>query len=243
MGECLQNNRYHYAGSELEIAREAKNWKTYFCNLIEQYLGNEVLEVGAGMGGTTKVLCKNHHKHWVCLEPDIQLASTIQDFISQGELPNFCLVKNGTLIDLKNSDQFDSLIYIDVLEHIKDDKNEVYLATNYLKIGGYLIILCPAHQWLFTSFDLALGHYRRYDKETLLSIMPDNLDCQKLNYLDSVGILASLGNRFFLKSSNPTSKQIQFWDTLMVPLSTKIDPLIRYSLGKSILGIWKKINN
>ncbi|XTZ12089.1 MAG: methyltransferase type 12, partial [cyanobacterium endosymbiont of Rhopalodia inflata] len=109
--------------------------------------------------------------------------------------------------------------------------------------GGYLIILCPAHQWLFTPFYLALGHYRRYDKQTLLSIMPDNLDCQKLNYLDSVGILASLGNRFFLKSSNPTSKQIKLWDTLMVPLSIKIDPLISYSLGKSILGIWKKINN
>ena len=73
--------------------------------------------------------------------------------------------------------------------------------------------------------------------------MPDNLDCQKLNYLDSVGVLASLGNRLLLKSSSPTPKQIKFWDTLMVPLSKKIDPLISYSLGKSILGIWKKVNN
>ena len=44
------NNDYRYIGSELEIAREAKNWKNYFCSLIYQYLGNEVLEVGAGMG-------------------------------------------------------------------------------------------------------------------------------------------------------------------------------------------------
>ncbi len=240
MGDCLPNNQYQYVGSELEIAREAKNWKTYFCSLIYPYLGNEVLEVGAGMGGTTQVLCQNHHKRWICLEPDTELASVIQDLIEQGDLPNYCLVKNGTLIDLDGSEKFDSLIYIDVLEHIKEDKDEVKLAINYLKKGGCLIILCPAHQWLFTPFDIAIGHYRRYNKQSLLSIMPENLDCQKLRYLDCIGVLASLGNRLLLKSSHPTLQQIKFWDDLMVPLSTKIDPLIGYSLGKSILGIWQK---
>ncbi|WP_241392633.1 SAM-dependent methyltransferase [Rippkaea orientalis] len=240
MADFVDNNEYQYVGSELEIAREATNWKNYFCSLIYPYLGNEVLEVGAGMGGTTKVLCKSHHKRWLCLEPDAQLASIIDDSINQKDLPNCCLVKNGTLIDLESSEKFDSLVYIDVLEHIKDDIHETNLATNYLKPGGNLIILCPAHQWLFTPFDSALGHYRRYNKKTLSLVIPEYLICQKLMYLDSIGTLASLGNRLLLKSSQPTLQQIKFWDRVMVPLSTQIDPLIGYSFGKSILGIWQK---
>ncbi|HAC65625.1 MAG TPA: methyltransferase type 12, partial [Cyanothece sp. UBA12306] len=192
------------------------------------------------LGATTKVLCKNNHKRWICLEPDSQLAEIIRNSIKRGELPQYCLVKNGTLINLEESSRFDSLVYIDVLEHIKDDQYEVQLATNYLKKGGNLIILCPAHQWLFTSFDTALGHYRRYNKQTLSSVITENLKCQRLIYLDSMGTLASLGNRLLLRSSRPTLKQIKFWDRFMVPLSTKIDLLIRYSFGKSILGIWQK---
>lgn len=240
MGDFLADNQYQYVGSELEIAREARNWKTYFCSLIYQYLGDEVLEVGAGMGGTTQILCKSNHRRWLCLEPDPDLAQVISNSIDQGYLPDFCWVKNGTLKDLEEIEKFDSLVYIDVLEHIKNDRDEIQLASNYLKQGGYLIILCPAHQWLFTPFDQALGHYRRYNKKTLSSIMPDTLNCQQLIYLDSVGSLASLGNRLLLKSASPTPQQIKFWDRVMVPWSMKIDPLIRYSLGKSILGIWQK---
>ena len=129
---------------------------------------------------------------------------------------------------------------MDVLEHIKDDFSEVKTVTQHLSVGGYLVVLAPAHQWLFTPFDRAIGHYRRYNKKSLASLMPKSLDCIKLIYLDSVGLIASLGNRFVLKSKTPTKQQIQLWDKAMVPLSKSIDPLLQYSLGKSVLGIWQK---
>jgi hypothetical protein len=59
-------------------------------------------------------------------------------------------------------------------------------------------------------------------------------------YLDSVGMLASMGNRFVLNSGMPTSRQLWVWDKLMVPVSRLIDPVIRYTLGKSVLGVWEK---
>ena len=58
--------------------------------------------------------------------------------------------------------------------------------------------------------------------------------------MDSVGMLASLGNRLLLKSAMPTAQQIAVWDRLMVPLSRLADPLLLHTLGKSVLGVWTR---
>ena len=55
-------------------------------------------------------------------------------------------------------------------------------------------------------------------------------------------MLASLGNRLVLQRSMPSQRQIAVWDRLMVPLSRLIDPLLGYSLGKSVLAVWRKTN-
>ncbi|MBE9166029.1 class I SAM-dependent methyltransferase [Pleurocapsales cyanobacterium LEGE 06147] len=229
-----------YIGSELKLFREAYNWKAYWSSLIRAYIGAEVLEVGAGIGGTTEVLCKGDRKRWVCLEPDPMLASILNCSIIKDYLSECCEVKIGTLLDLDREDMFNSIIYIDVLEHIKNDRAETRLAASHLRDGGFLIVLVPSHQWLFTPFDRAIGHYRRYNKKMLSAIIPETVECVSLRYLDSIGLLASLGNRLILKSKMPSRKQILFWDRVMVPLSRKLDPLFQYSLGKSLLGIWRK---
>lgn len=231
---------YSYIGSELELFARALNWKAYCSQLITRYLGSEVLEVGAGIGSTTKSLCKGEQKRWLCLEPDPVLVKQLMSTTTNSNFPPCCEGKLGTLANLSSEELFDSIIYMDVLEHIQDDRSEVKLATKHLKNNGFLIILSPAHQWLYTPFDEAIGHYRRYSKKNLSALMPDNLNCIRLMYLDSIGLLASSGNRFLLKSKMPTRQQIAVWDKMMVPLSRKVDPLLRYSLGKSILGIWQK---
>lgn len=229
-----------YIGSELELFREAHNWKAYWSLLIRAYIGNEVLEVGAGIGGTTEVLCKGNQRRWVCLEPDPMLADILNSSIIKGCFSESCEVKIGTLLDLDREELFDSIIYIDVLEHIQNDRAETRFAASHLRDGGFLVVLAPAHQWLFTPFDRSIGHYRRYNKKMLSAIIPETLECISLRYLDSIGLLASLGNRFILKSKMPSKKQILFWDRVMVPLSRKLDPLLQYSLGKSLVGVWRK---
>lgn len=231
-----------YIGSELELFSKAYNWKNYYSEKIQRYLGCTVLEVGAGIGGTTKSLYRKDQNHWVCLEPDPVLANQIQLSIDSGHFPQGCEVKLGTLTDLNQKETFDSIIYIDVLEHIKQDAAEVELAAKHLKTDGTLIILSPAYQWLFTPFDAAIGHYRRYNKTRLSAVIPENFQCVKLLYLDSFGLIASLGNRFVLKSKMPSEKQIMVWDKLMIPISRLLDPLLNYSVGKSVLGIWRKQN-
>lgn len=226
-------------GSELQIFSKAVNWKTYIRRIIRPYIGFSVLEVSAGIGGTTQVLYTSQCQSWLCLEPDFKMVQELQANLIEANFEK-CQVKGGTLRELLPENQFDTILYIDVLEHIKADRDELKLAMTRLQQGGRIIVLSPAYQWLFTPFDEAIGHYRRYTKRTLSALTPSGLTLQRIIYIDCVGLLASLANQLFLKSKMPTVSQIKLWDRIMVPFSKQVDPFIGYSLGKSVLGVWQK---
>jgi SAM-dependent methyltransferase len=231
---------FSYIGSELELFQHATNWKKYYASLIRPFFGTEVLEVGAGIGATTQALCAGGYERWICLEPDKNLAAEIDAKLARGELPKYCQTMTVTLAEMEAEEKFDSIIYIDVLEHIEHDAEEIRAAARHLKDGGHLIILSPAHQFLYTPFDKAIGHYRRYNKKTLSAVIPAELETVRLIYLDSIGAFASLANKIALQQSMPTLKQILLWDRKLVPVSTFFDPLIRHYVGKTIVGVWRK---
>jgi SAM-dependent methyltransferase len=232
----MQDSRYR--GTELQLFQYARNWKGYFGKFIKPYLHGDVLEVGAGIGETTKLLCDGTQSSWCCLEPDKEFAATIHYKVVNGYLPKCCEVKNGYSSDLRGMRTFDVVVYIDVLEHISDDKEEIIIARELVKSGGYIIVLVPAHQWLYNSFDKTIGHRRRYSEKQLQAIFPDGMKNKMLKHLDSVGLLASLGNTILLKKGRPSKSQILFWDRLLVPLSIIVDRFLGFFLGKSILGVW-----
>jgi SAM-dependent methyltransferase len=149
-------------------------------------------------------------------------------------------VATGTIGDLSADAKFDAILYLDVLEHIKDDCRELARAGVRLKPGGVLIVLAPAHPFLYTPFDRAIGHFRRYTRSTLQASVPVALQVTKLVYLDAAGMLASAANRLLLRRAMPTERQILTWDRLLVPISRLVDPLFAGRLGKSVLGIWHK---
>jgi SAM-dependent methyltransferase len=231
---------YAYVGTELELFSAATVWKSYFRRHIEPFLGARVLEVGAGIGGTTKLLCSPRQDAWTCLEPDAELARELGQAVKRGELPEICQIVIGTLGEVPPSTLFDTVLYIDVLEHIEGDRGELEHAAAHLKPGGHLVVLGPAHPRLFSPFDRAIGHYRRYTRSSLRALAPKGLVMVRSIYLDSVGLLASLGNSLILSQSMPGPRQIAVWDKIMVRCSRLVDPLLGYSLGKSVLSVWKR---
>jgi 2-polyprenyl-3-methyl-5-hydroxy-6-metoxy-1,4-benzoquinol methylase len=233
------DDRYSYVGTELDLFAGAVHWKSYLARQIQPYLGPEVLELGAGIGATTRYLCRGTHTRWVCLEPDPDLAVRLTQAIEANNLPACCKPAVGTLVDSSDLGEFDTLLYIDVLEHIEDDRDELVRAAGRLKSGGHLVVLSPAHPWLYTPFDAAIGHYRRYTKQTMKAVAPDSLELVRLRYLDAVGMAASLANRVLLRQAMPSRGQIALWDNIMVRLSRLVDPVLGYALGKSVLGVWK----
>lgn len=228
-----------YGGTELEFFADARNWKTYWRSHLARYVRGDVLEVGAGIGANTVWLCGDEVRRWVCLEPDPGLAARASE--RTRHLQDRREVITGTLAGLDERERFDSILYLDVLEHIDDDRSELARAATLLRPGGALVVLAPAYQWLFSSFDHAIGHRRRYSKKTLAEVMPGRLIPEKLVYLDSAGLLASVANRFLFQVAQPTRTQIKLWDSLLVPCSRWIDSLLRHSVGKSILAVWRRV--
>ncbi len=225
---------FDYVGGELALFENAVRWKSYWRRQIAGYIAGDVLEVGAGMGANTEMLTGLPHRSWTCVDPDAALAAQI---ISKTTA--LVTVVTGTIQE--TSGKFDTILYIDVLEHIEDDAAEVVRAAARLRPGGHLIVLSPAHQNLYTPFDQAIGHYRRYSLQSLKAAAAKAMElrAEKLIYLDSVGLIASAANRVLLRQSMPTRQQILAWDRLMIPLSRLLDPCLGWQVGKSVLGIWK----
>ncbi len=227
-----------YVGSELELFHDALVWKRYLARFLRGAIAGEVLEVGAGIGGTTRVLCNASLRRWLALEPDPALGERIEAERRRASFPCRVDVVVGTLADLPAMERFDTILYIDVLEHIADDHAELSRAAERLRPGGRLIVAAPAHAWLYSEFDRAIGHHRRYTAKDLRRLTPAELTLCRICYLDSVGTLASLSNRLLLRQPNPSRRQIEFWDRFLVPLSRLLDPLLRYHFGKTVVAIW-----
>jgi len=235
------NKPYNYPGEELRLFEKAKKWKEYFAEKIKPYIQGNVLEAGAGMGETTPYLLTNHVNSWTSLEPDENLFAILQKKITSDNLPTSWKAQHGTLSILPSDAQFNTILYIDVLEHIEDDHGELAKAVSHLKDGGHLIVLSPAFQMFYSPFDKAIGHHRRYTKKTLRKVVSiTELEEKRMFYMESTGAFLLMLNKYLLKMKYPTKNQIGFWQTVLVPVSKLLDKILFYRFGKTIVGIWQK---
>ena len=228
-----------YESDELELFKDAENWSRYLVAQIAPHLRDRVIEVGAGIGTRTQSLCR-FATEWIALDPDAEQIHQIEEKQRKGEILPHVHAVVGDLSEQSTDVLADSIIYVDVLEHIEDDAAELDLALRHLKVGGRLVVLSPAHQWLYSEFDKSIGHFRRYNAESLRALAPIGAEEIQMRMLDSAGVLASSLNKFFLKNEMPTSKQIALWDKGLVRVSRRIDSLLGYKVGKSILAVWER---
>jgi len=229
-----------YRGEELALFALATNWKKYWATVLARYVTGNVAEVGAGLGANTLMMWSAARTEgWCCIEPDPLMANHLEQMQRLGQLPERCVVHSGILSDISRTLRFDTIVYIDVLEHIEDDCRELSEAAAHLNEGGRIVVLGPAWQHLFTPFDHQIGHFRRYTKQRLCKTMTD-LEVEDAFYLDSVGYFASLMNKVLMRQSIPTRSQVLMWDTLMIPISRVLDRIICRQLGRSVVGAWRK---
>ncbi len=232
-------NDFQYVGSELVLFAAVHNWKSYWSRQLQPYISGDVLEVGAGIGSNTPFLDWGGNGRWICLEPDARLTAQLSERLAQANNGRSYESICGTILSLGEGPQFDTIIYIDVLEHIEDDRGELERAASLLRTGGRILVLSPAHQRLFTPFDAAIGHFRRYNRTMLQSISPASLRLERIIYLDSAGLLLSTANLLLLRQSMPTKRQLRVWDNLVIPVSRILDKCLFHSVGKTIVGIWR----
>lgn len=232
-------NKYTYVGDELALFAAVVNWKRYWSSSVRPYIRGNVLEVGAGIGANTSYIDVGERQDWVCLEPDIVMAEQLRANIASITEEKPYEIVCGTLSDI-GVRLFDTILYIDVLEHIDNDSAELASASQHLSEGGHLIVLAPAHQALYSAFDVALGHFRRYNANSLRAAAPPDVSLERVWYLDFGGLFLSAGNRFLFRQSIPTRAQLAFWDQWIVPASKIVDRLVLHRFGKTVVAVWKK---
>ena len=222
-----------YDGFELEHFDSAYNFRKYQLFLIKDYISDKFLEVGPGKGGFTFFYGNLVNKPML-IEPEKKLYKILKKNLKKKKF----IIRNCTIDKINN--KFDTIIYFDVLEHIKNDIKEVSIASKKVKKNKYLIFNVPAYQSLYSNFDKSVGHHKRYNKKDFLKISKKTgLKIEKLIYYDSIGFLFLILNRVFsLKQSNLKNK-LYLWN-LLIPLSRLIDFLTFNKFGKSLLCIFKK---
>ena len=229
-----------YVGGELELFARAHNWKRYWSQALGRHVRGRVLDVGAGLGASARLFARHPGiASWLALEPDPALAAQMRAG-EPAEYPPGFEVAEGTLATLDAAREFDTILYIDVLEHIEGDRDELARAARQLAPGGRIVVLSPAHGFLYSRFDAAIGHVRRYNRASLRAAVPAGLEVERMQYLDSVGLLASLGNRLLLRAAQPSPWQIAAWDGWMVPPSRLLDPLLFNRVGKTIIAVLRR---
>jgi hypothetical protein len=222
-----------YDGFELDHFDLASNFRKYQISLIAKFINGKFLEVGAGKGGLIPFY-ENLIKDITIIEPEKKLYKILKKNYSSRRLK----IRNQTIKNIKR--KYDTIIYYDVLEHIKDDLYETKLAAKKLNKNGYLIFSVPAYQIFYSSFDKSVGHFKRYNKQDFIKLgKKTGLKIEKLAYYDSMGFLFLVLNKLLsLKQTNLKNK-IYLWNLLM-PISKLIDHLTYNKFGKSLLCVFKK---
>lgn len=143
---------YHYPGAELELFSQARRWKAYWASQVSPFVQGDVLDAGAGQGNNLEILLSPHCRSWTALEPDGNLLGNISRLGAVARDPRLKPVVGTTELLLASASppDFDTILYIDVLEHIEDDMGEFRRAAQLLRPGGSLVVLSPAHPF-FTA--------------------------------------------------------------------------------------------
>ena len=168
----LSSDIYKDSGPEvLDALANAPRFNRWMADVIRPYLGASVLEIGAGMGNLTRHLARRR-KRYIATDIDGEHLARLQTRLQHR--PNLEIRR----LDLTDGAQFqalagqmESVVCLNVVEHVADDLQALGNIHTVLAPGGRAVILVPQGQWAFGALDESLGHHRRYSREQLRARM------------------------------------------------------------------------
>ena len=218
--------------TNLETMAVAVNYNDNICTLLEKFLPNDelVLDFGAGTGLFASKLNRLGYKVDV-LEPESKLSEQLK-------LQGF---NSFTDLHIIPNSKYHAIYSLNVLEHIDDDLDVLRVLSSKLSEDGILILYLPALPFLYSSMDARVGHYRRYTKKGLKTLLTNaDFAVDKIWYGDCLGIIGTLLFKLNFRSSGEISqKTLKFYDSYIFPISRILDKFLSPFLGKNIWAVAK----
>lgn len=242
MSKTKEPENFEYEGVDLEAMMLADNYYSWIASTIEPYVGKKVVEVGAGVGSFSKFTDSLKPEAMLLVEPSKNTFRILKENTKSFDTPTKTV--NGYLTthaDEVKKFQPDTFIYINVMEHVKDDNAEIKTAANLLENKGHIIIFVPALMALYSNFDKSIDHYRRYTKKSLRKLCEEQgLEVVKLNYMDMPGILPWWFSFVVMKRTKLVPALVKMYDGFCVPIIRFFEGFMPAPVGKNVLIIARK---
>jgi SAM-dependent methyltransferase len=236
---------FAYAGRELEAMDCAYNYHCWILEIFKPFLGRRLVEVGAGLGSFSQLIVAQHRCQTLSLvEPSQSMY--------EGLVTNAARLGTDTLVDtyhgtfaevapLLKAKSPDSIIYVNVLEHIAADEAELETIQRTLVAGGHVFLFVPALPWLYGAFDERVGHQRRYRKQELEDkLRRAGFKTVLSSYFDITGIGPWWLKYCLLRSSSMEAGGVKLYDRFIVPAARRFETFIAPPIGKNLIIVAEK---
>lgn len=231
-----------YVGKDLEAMSFAENYHRWILDEFRPFIGQNVVEVGAGTGDFSRLLLDEAPKTLTLVEPSDMFEQLSRNLDSKTIKINFYKDIFAEIADKISHDHPpDTILYVNVLEHIEDDANELRLIHRSLSSHGKALVFVPALQQLYGEFDRHIGHFRRYTKRELVQKAEDaGFKILVAKYFDFAGIVPWFVKYKVFRSSTLSGDSVKLYDKFAVPVNRILESIIQPPLGKNLLLVCEK---
>jgi SAM-dependent methyltransferase len=230
---------------ELGELSEAGHFTSWIAEALRPALGQRVLDVGAGFGALSRTLAEQSPQRTVlAIEPAANVYSTLVERCAGYASIETRQVTSHDLAESKARERaaFDTVLYVNVLEHIRDDAAELRTAFELVAPGGALGLFVPAMPSLYGSLDYKSGHYRRYTPRQLAELVRHaGFVDVSVRYLDPIGVVPYWVMYTLLDVQRLGSMSSRGYDRVLVPLGRKLERVLpRPPFGKNLVAVARR---
>jgi 2-polyprenyl-3-methyl-5-hydroxy-6-metoxy-1,4-benzoquinol methylase len=207
-------------------------------------LKGDILEIGSGLGTFSEKIITDMSpaSHITLTDISSSYLEKLQKKFSSNKNVSVSRLDLNCKADYDKIgyEKFDSIVALNVLEHVQNDEFALQQLYNMLKNEGTLILLVPCHKFLYNIIDTQVGHFRRYTKKELeYKVSKTRLIIQQIFYFNMLGIVGWYLNGNLAKNANINSTASRIFDRL-VPLSQHLERILRKKIGLSIICYLRK---
>lgn len=218
----------------------AVNYSRWILERLRPFIGKHIVEVGAGMGSFSQMLLETQPDSMTLLEPSPELFPVLTRRLPQIDTRGIAHTRPATLAQAFSGAnaprQPDTAIYVNVLEHIEDDEQELRSLHSILPASGRLLVFVPANRWLMGTMDHQLRHFRRYTLDELTTkCRSAGFRIQLAEYFDAIGIVPWWLKYCLFKSDHMEPTAVELYDRLIVPISRALERIVTPPIGKSVI--------
>lgn len=232
-------DEFNYSGSELDALAQARNYYCWVLGKFEPSLGSTVIEVGAGIGTFSSFLLSlSQVRKLIAIEPAANTYPVLAERFGTNPRVE---TRYGYLKDHSKAIIGDSLVAVNVLEHIADDHEFLRDAFDCVSPGGSLLIFVPALPAIFGTLDEAFAHQRRYTKASLQrAIELSGWRVQRVSYMNFPGIAAWFLAGRILRKTSIAAADAKAYDRLVVPWLSRLESRFEPPIGANLVAIATK---